>query len=921
MTGPLPTLFAGVGPGAAKTLAELCRLAQGLTAPIQGPFGLVLADSRGEGLWVRDWPRAADLRGPEPTAVPARQEPTGDADEKWTAALSSLVRRLRAVEPGPAPVPGGRLRLSAYVVIDLSDAAAVSLTIRLIQTLRQADAALDTTLLVLTGRTAATDAPAEGRWFETCRTLLEQLQDGLLAQRVCLLDGCDTEKTWLERPEQLYRLGGEFLFYHGLTCRGLLRQNEHTRTRAGESILNVCGSFGCRTISADLAVVARRIAERVAREDLAELYRRTVPGGWLESLHEQARSLVERIAATCERACPTTAFAGAPARAAGHAASSSGERRSHPDPHRSQNAEITEAVRRTIKQVCTRESLLSLSLFFQLLRPKLARLLTQQRLWERARAHHLVAEVFRRQEESTYEPLRTWLAQPQTQWVGRFTPAPPEVSYGAVSRPASLRSYAGGWLLLALGLAAVALGTFPPSKVWAIAGGLVSLAATVVMALPIGWMRYPRSHLCERDVLSSVLPVPYRMGPGRRIRLACGGLIALGLIGITWPWWPDTWTLSTGLWAVILLAATGAGLVCAAGGARSTYPDQVSPDEAPGQVNPPTWWRWTLGWLCLASVWIVLIAGSVRGDAARMADAGGQTSSYLLPLMGLVLAAAGIGLALFPRSGHAYLVDRVARMPQPLAGAIANPIQERGLPPGVITLAAWVNGLALEPDQLLSLDRSDDGATHPDTLLDYLAADWEGQLVRAFRQTIEARSGKSLKALALQPALWADCIITQLQDPQGGGTELASVFALQAVKAWLESHTPAELLSFLNIDLMRLNGLLGRLASVHWPAPRVDPDVTVTVVAMGKSVWEMAAPLAKIHGAPVILRDWDAHDDRIVVLRSVQGLTQGWRGFPGLPGQLHGQTGTQGQMDAMGGSAAAGLSEAQVPARAMAVQA
>ncbi len=29
------------------------------------------------------------------------------------------------------------------------------------------------------------------------------------------------------------------------------------------------------------------------------------------------------------------------------------------------------------------------------------------------------------------------------------------------------------------------------------------------------------------------------------------------------------------------------------------------------------------------------------------------------------------------------------------------------------------------------------------------------------------------------------------------------------------------------------------------------------------------------------LLDWDSRDDRIVVLRVVQGLTQGWRGLPG----------------------------------------
>ena len=36
----------------------------------------------------------------------------------------------------------------------------------------------------------------------------------------------------------------------------------------------------------------------------------------------------------------------------------------------------------------------------------------------------------------------------------------------------------------------------------------------------------------------------------------------------------------------------------------------------------------------------------------------------------------------------------------------------------------------------------------------------------------------------------------------------------------------------------------------------------------------------------IALLDWDSRDDKIVVLRVVQGLAQGWRGMPGMPGLL-----------------------------------
>jgi hypothetical protein len=156
-----------------------------------------------------------------------------------------------------------------------------------------------------------------------------------------------------------------------------------------------------------------------------------------------------------------------------------------------------------------------------------------------------------------------------------------------------------------------------------------------------------------------------------------------------------------------------------------------------------------------------------------------------------------------------------------------------------------------------------------------------------------------------------------LRDPHEGGGELTSLFALQAVKAWIESHTWAELLSFLNIDPARFGRLAGRLACVHWPTPRVDPDMNASVIAVGKPLWDVLAPkegkkpaaqegrsdalnslrcsplsFSPSSGASLVLLDWDMRDDKVVVLHGVQGLTQGWRGFPGMPGQLFEQSRT-----------------------------
>jgi len=102
------------------------------------------------------------------------------------------------------------------------------------------------------------------------------------------------------------------------------------------------------------------------------------------------------------------------------------------------------------------------------------------------------------------------------------------------------------------------------------------------------------------------------------------------------------------------------------------------------------------------------------------------------------------------------------------------------------------------------------------------------------------------------------------------------------------------------------------MAPAHWPTPRADPDLCASVVAVGRPLWEVVAPrtveeggtdsngegrpgrssglvslAACCPGAAIVPLNWDSQEDKVVVLRLVQGLPQGWRGFPGLPGQPH----------------------------------
>ncbi|GEM_PF-499874 len=867
--GPVPILFVGVGPCAERALAEFSSAVKGLTVPVRGPFGLVLVDSFGEELFTCDWPWISEFKLPESPLIRERSEFIGDDDGKLTASLSTLVRRLRSAEPGADPASSGRIRMSSYVVIDLSVSGAVASAVRLMQVLRRIDPAHDVTVLALTARTAVSGSASDSKWFDAWKQLVARLQDTAFAHRIYLLDGCDADKVWFERPEQLHRLAAQFLLYHGLICRGPLRQNERARTGAKESLLNVCGSFGCRTLLPDLSVVAERVAERVAREDLADLYGRTVPAGWLESVDEQAKSLVDKIAIVCEKA---------------HEAkpTSSGERRGRTDGYAPGSADVSEAVAKTVKQVCSREPLVSLCHFFKCLQPRLGRLLNRQRLWERSRTRQLVAELIRQQDDATYEPMRTWLSDPQTQWADRFTPKQHELPRVAVSRPAGMTGCLAGCVLLVLGLIGVGAGLLWEDKLFLIGGGLLAVATSALVTFPTGWALYPRNRVREgQDISRSVPPVSYRKRAPAWVLGTAGGLIVAGLAAVTWPLWPAAWSTVTIVWAVVAAGLAGVGVGFIVRGPTESHRDKIGDDEAPGHVSPPVWRFRGAGLLCVALAWVVFGLRASWPEADTVAQWG-------LALMGLLMVGAGAGLASLPRTGRVRLIDRVAKMPQPLTGGIARPVGENDLDRTIAAMVAWIDHLALEPDQCLQRSGAKDASTHRETLFDFLAADWDRQLAEAFRRELKARSDKPLKALAGESVLWAECVTKELQDARTVCPDLAFLFALQVVKAWVESHTPAKLLSFLHADMPRFGRLIDRLASPHWPATRGEPDTTTHIIAVGKSLWDMVSPLAEVEGAPALVQlDWDSHAEAVLALHVVQGLGQGWRGFPGMPGQLH----------------------------------
>jgi len=225
-------------------------------------------------------------------------------------------------------------------------------------------------------------------------------------------------------------------------------------------------------------------------------------------------------------------------------------------------------------------------------------------------------------------------------------------------------------------------------------------------------------------------------------------------------------------------------------------------------------------------------------------------------------------------------------VPEPLVGGIADPVADSDLIREVGAVAQWIGRLTLDPDECLLRGDIGRAPRSHEMLFDLLAPDWDRQLAEAFRKALQSRTGKSLHDLALEPKLWAQCVVGQLQDPSTECSDPAVQFVLEAVRAWMDSLTVKKLVAHLEVDLTRFGHLVARTVSPNWPATRVEPDVNVQVVVVGPSLWEALKPLLRTKDTPAVTQlDRNAQDDGILILRLVQGLARGWRGFPAMPGQ------------------------------------
>ncbi len=861
--GPVPVLFVTVGHRAERTICEFSQVAGALTVPVQGPFGLLSADATGRRLSVAHWTWLSDFD------VPVSAQSVDASDDALPTAVASLVRTLQSKEPVADPSRPVRIRMSSYVLVDLSQAGTVDRALHMMRLLRKADPAHDMAVVALTGRTAASGCELDDVWFEAWSALTARLQDDLLAQKIYLLDGRTAGGTWVERPEQMDRFAAQFLLQHGITCRGPLRQNERRRIRPQENVLSVCGSFGMRTIRLDRPEVIARTAQRLVHEDLAALYEETLPEERRRQIDEEAQVLVEQIEGIYEvRSQIPTDRDEEPAAA--------------PYEPAVRNDAVCEAIADAVTRACGRAPLASVCHLLKCLQPKLRRLLTRHKLIERQRVRALAADALQRRDEQTYQPMRVWLENAQAVWADRFTPTVETRPQVAVSRPATKAAWRFGFLFLILGLLFLAAAFFFHERAFALGGALLSLAAAVLTVQPTGWAEHVRTVVPEgREIDKSTPLVHYRRRCPLWVRGVAIALAAIGVGAVTWSLWPDLWTPAGAIQSgfAALLGVIGVTLILT--GPVQVRPDQPQHQEAPDHLCPPFWtWR-AFGLLCLASAWLILC---LRAPSPVQAD---DSVRWACHIAGLLLIGISAALDLRPRFGRVRLIERIPKVPEPFVGGVAVDAGDSDLVREVTAMIQWIDRLTLDPQQGLLRHGMPDATQGREVLFDFIATDWDRQLARAFRETLRSRMGQSLHDLALEPKAWAQCVVRHLRDPQAQSADLGVLFTLEVVKVWIDSLSVVSLAAVLDADEEKTGHLLGRSASPNWPVTRTEPDVAVCVVAVGSLLWDALAPLSRIDAAPALVRrEWDVGTDDILVLQIVQGLTQGWRGYPALPSQV-----------------------------------
>ena len=137
--------------------------------------------------------------------------------------------------------------------------------------------------------------------------------------------------------------------------------------------------------------------------------------------------------------------------------------------------------------------------------------------------------------------------------------------------------------------------------------------------------------------------------------------------------------------------------------------------------------------------------------------------------------------------------------------------------------------------------------------------------------------------MARNPHLWGEFVREELREPTIGLSEPAHLFAFRAVQRWLKDWRWQDLVAQVRPDRQWFDFFVSRNLSPRWPPARGVPEVDASVIVVGEALWDLVAPLTETSRKHRLVRAPWQDPETLVVVRIVQGLTQGWRGFDAFP--------------------------------------
>jgi hypothetical protein len=537
---------------------------------------------------------------------------------------------------------------------------------------------------------------------------------------------------------------------------------------------------------------------------------------------------------------------------------------------------------RVLEEVCSEKPVLSLRWFLLRLRAHLDELTTLGSLRSRWDSRHRVAEAFRKQIQDTYAPMRRWQEQRDVRWHTPFRPSFKDAPLAVLSRPVSIQSYITAIVISAVGLVVVGFGHGAGHPGAVVAGGIVAIWAGLLTVLDTRWTTCRRVIVPEDYEGADAAATSYYQARPANVQLLLFALLLIGaLTGLGWS------LLGPGMGAITIGGivsgglAAGFGLVSAlliySSAVAVEWPDGTLEEEQTPDLMPPiNRPRFLAGLLALTAAW-----------GAFCQTVGVLQATFTSPVLAATLASAWAAAAVvqFPRYRSVDLVCRSLRQPVPAVPLEAKAVEEPGLVGHVQKLRAWVDRLMAVPtsEEAGSLEWNQAGLEDP--LPRMFSPDWRNQLARTFRSDLESQTGKTLTQLVADPANWARCLIEAFRDSKLELSNPVHIFCLHHVKQWLQEKPLERVLSQLAVDRERLLLAVNTSVAPRWPQTRDDPEVDSSIIGVGKELWGILSPFAKTDDPHRFIQiDWQ-EPYTVAVVRTVQGLSRGWRGYPGVPGR------------------------------------